>query len=306
MPDDDRGAPDRARAQRREERRRQIRRRRLTVGAVAAAAIVVVIVAIAAGSGGDTPAGKGERSDRRPSPDQSRAAAAADRTAVSSVLAYAPAIAKGGDRVKDIALTFDDGPGPDTAQILGILRRHHAPATFFVLGRSAETRVGRRTLPLLGGRDYPIGDHTMTHPPLASLGAAGQRAQISGQARLMERLGKGRPVLMRPPYGSFDATTLGLTRRERMLMVLWTADTKDFERPGKKQIVYTAVSAARPGAIILMHDGPDDRSQTVAALPRIILRLRQRGYRLVTIPQMLRENPPPRGQPTPRSLSGSS
>ena len=74
--------------------------------------------------------------------------------------------------------------------------------------------------------------------------------------------------------------------------------------PGKKQIIYTAVSAAQPGAIVLMHDGPTGRSQTAAALPRIITRLRQRHYKLVTVPQMMRENPPAQGTPVPTSLSG--
>jgi len=89
-----------------------------------------------------------------------------------------------------------------------------------------------------------------------------------------------------------------------MLGVLWTADTKDYEMPGKKQIIYTAVSAAQPGAIVLMHDGPTGRSETAEALPRIITRLRQRHYKLVTVPQMMRENPPARGTPVPTSLSG--
>ena len=89
-----------------------------------------------------------------------------------------------------------------------------------------------------------------------------------------------------------------------MLGVLWTADTKDYEMPGRKQIIYTAVSAAQPGAIVLMHDGPTGRSETAEALPRIITRLRQRHYKLVTVPQMMRENPPAQGTPVPTSLSG--
>src|SRR5215212_10061841 len=133
----------------------------------------------------------------------------------------------------------------------------------------------------------------------------GQRREISGLAHLLTSMGAPPPILFRPPFGSFNATTLGILQRERMLGVLWTADTKDYERPGKKQIIYTAVSAAQPGAIVLMHDGPSGRSQTAAALPRIIVRLRQRGYRLVTVPQMMRENPPPRGTPAPASLAGN-
>ena len=87
-------------------------------------------------------------------------------------------------------------------------------------------------------------------------------------------------------------------------MVLWSADTKDYARPGVAKIIYTAISGAQPGAIILMHDGGGDRSQTAAALPRIILRLRQRGFRLVTVAQLVADDPPSSRQPSPRPLSG--
>jgi peptidoglycan/xylan/chitin deacetylase (PgdA/CDA1 family) len=223
---------------------------------------------------------------------------------VERVIGYSPAIRKGGNRVKDLALTFDDGPGPDTPRIVAILRRYHVPATFFVLGRSAMTRAGRIGLRAERDGSFVVGDHTMTHPMLASLGEAAQQQEIVGQARLVRRLGAPRPIVFRPPYGSFNATTLAVLRREHMLGVLWTADTKDYEHPGKKQIIYTAVSAAQPGAIVLMHDGPSGRSETAEALPRIIVRLRQRHYKLVTVPRMMRENPPSRSQPVPTSLSG--
>jgi peptidoglycan/xylan/chitin deacetylase (PgdA/CDA1 family) len=289
-------------------RRKQVRRRRLVAVAVLLALVaLVVILATSRGGGGEArheaaqePGGR--IAGHRPHESISRE----DHAAVERVLAYTPAITKGGNRVKDMALTFDDGPGPETPRIVSILRRYHVPATFFVLGRSAMTRAGRSGLRAETGREFAIGDHTMTHPAMGSLPEAAQRREIGGQARLLHAMGKPRPILFRPPFGSFDATTLRLLRHERMLGVLWSADTKDFERPGRKQIIYTAVSAAQPGAIVLMHDGPSGRSETVAALPRIIVRLRRRPYKLVTVPQMMRENPPPHGQPVPTSLSGTS
>jgi peptidoglycan-N-acetylglucosamine deacetylase len=305
------------------ERRRQVRRRRLGALAVLAAALVVVVaivvVASSGGSSGSSGANAGSGASDKASARSSDAAARrraeerraggraptpAQRAAVASVLAYAPAIRKGGNKVKDVALTFDDGPGPDTPRIVSILNQYRAPATFFVLGNSAKTHAGGVGLRAEATGNFALGDHTMTHPMLASLGAAGQEREITEQARLLRAAGKPRPDLFRPPFGSFNATTLGVLKRERMLGVLWTADTKDYEQPGKKQIIYTAVSAAQPGAIILMHDGPQGRSETADALPRIIVRLRQRHYKLVTIPQMMRENPPARGTPVPTSLSG--
>jgi peptidoglycan/xylan/chitin deacetylase (PgdA/CDA1 family) len=288
-------------------RRRQVRRRR-AVAAFLLAAVVAIAAILASRGGGSSrheAAQAGNKLAAKPRGGHPRTAVSrADRVAVERVLAYTPAIRKGGNRVKDVALTFDDGPGPDTPRIVSILRRYHAPATFFLLGRSLATHAGRVGLQAEASGKFALGDHTMSHPMLAAFGEAGQRREIAGLAHLLRTMGRPRPIVFRPPFGSFNATTLRVLRQERMLDVLWTADTKDFERPGRKQIIYTAVSAAQPGAIVLMHDGPGGRSETAAALPRIIVRLRQRRYKLVTVPQMMRENPPPRGRSAPTSLSG--
>jgi peptidoglycan/xylan/chitin deacetylase (PgdA/CDA1 family) len=221
---------------------------------------------------------------------------------VDRVLGYTSYIRLGGTRRREVALTFDDGPGPYTRAILRVLRRFHAPATFFVIGRWA------RAYPQLVAEEardgFEIGDHTETHPFMAALPPALQEAQIAEAADAIHAAGAPYPRLWRPPYGSFDAATLQILRQLRMLMVLWSADTSDYARPGVRRIVYVAVSGAQPGAIILMHDGGGNRSQTVAALPRIIVRLRQRGFRLVTVAQLLADDPPPVGQPPPQPLAG--
>jgi peptidoglycan/xylan/chitin deacetylase (PgdA/CDA1 family) len=81
-----------------------------------------------------------------------------------------------------------------------------------------------------------------------------------------------------------------------MLMVLWTVDTNDYQLPGVDAIVDSALNGAKPGAIILMHDAGGNRSETVAALPMIIKGLRKRGYKLVTVPRLLLDNPAPANQ----------
>jgi len=209
------------------------------------------------------------------------------------------------DRIDDrgaVGLTFDDGPSQYTPKILGVLREMRATATFFVVGRSAATYPQLVAAEVRAG--YEVGDHTENHPPLALLSPTAQAAEIAEAAQAIHRAGALYPVLFRPPYGSFDHATLQILRAERLLMVLWSADTKDYTRPGVRKIVYTAVSGAQPGAIILMHDGGGGRAETVAALPRIIARLRQRGLRLVTVAQLLADDPPPTNQPPPHSLSG--
>ncbi len=159
--------------------------------------------------------------------------------------------------------------------LLAVLRREHAAATFFEIG--IRVREFPQITRLQARDGFAIGDHTEDHPPMGLLSSARQRAELIDGAQAIRVAGAPFPHLFRPPYGSFDQTTLGLLAQLRMLMVLWTVDTSDYTRPGVARIVYAALSGARPGAIILMHDGGGDRSQTIVALPRIIRGLRRRG-----------------------------
>jgi peptidoglycan/xylan/chitin deacetylase (PgdA/CDA1 family) len=197
-------------------------------------------------------------------------------------------------RAREIALSFDDGPSIYTPRILHVLAQRHVPATFFVIGREAKLYPRYVRAEAKAGNE--VGDHTETHPPMSALPAPEQRAQIVDAANAIRAAGAPSPVLWRPPYGVFNSITLSILHSLRMLMVMWTVDTSDYIRPGVSRIIHTALSGARPGAIILMHDGGGDRSETVAALPRIIYSLRKRGYRLVTVPQLLANDPPPRSQ----------
>ena len=194
--------------------------------------------------------------------------------------------------MREVALTFDDGPSPYTPAIIAILKRLHVPATFFQVGTSIARYPQFARTELETG--LGIGDHTVTHPFLAALSAQAQRAQIIDAARQIHMYGAPYPRLFRPPYESFDPTTVRLLRGDRMLMVLWSVDTRDFSRPGVGAIVATTFAEVRPGAIVLMHDGGGPRAQTVAALPRVIRGLRRRGYRLVTVGRLLLDDPPAR------------
>ena len=149
-----------------------------------------------------------------------------------------------------------------------------------------------------------VGDHTEGHPKLGLLPRPQQRDQIVSQAEWLHKLGAPRPRLFRPPFGSFDARTFRVLRHNRMLMVLWSVDTNDYRQPGVKVIVRRALQGTKPGAIILLHDGGGARSQTIAALPEIVKKLRERHLKLVTVPQLMLDDPPPRGQPLPHYLSG--
>jgi peptidoglycan/xylan/chitin deacetylase (PgdA/CDA1 family) len=222
--------------------------------------------------------------------------------AVSSVLAYTPFVRAGGSHGREVALTFDDGPGPYTPQVLSVLERFHVHATFFAIGRM-ERYFSASTTRAIEDGDV-IGDHTEDHPALGRLSRHDQREQLLEQIARVELLGGKRPTLFRPPYGSFNATTLAELKAMHLLMVLWSVDTGDYLQPGVPAIVERALAGAHPGAIILMHDAGGVRTQTVAALPQIIRGLKSRGYRIVTVPQLLMDDPPAPGQPLPTSLGG--
>jgi peptidoglycan/xylan/chitin deacetylase (PgdA/CDA1 family) len=226
----------------------------------------------------------------------------AENRAVDRVLSYTPVVTAGGSKGNEVALTFDDGPGPYTERLVGVLNDLHVHATFFAVGVEERYFSGGTLLELRFGD--AVGDHTETHPMMARLSRHDQHEELFEQIARIELLGGPRPRLFRPPYGSFDATTFKELRAMHLLMVLWSTDTRDFALPGAQTIVQSALAGAHPGAIILMHDAGGDRSETIAALPAIIAGLRRRGLHPVTIPRLMLDDPPLPGQPIPKSLAG--
>jgi peptidoglycan/xylan/chitin deacetylase (PgdA/CDA1 family) len=278
-------------------------RLRRGIAAVVLALLLALIIALS-GSGhhGSTPSA-GAHAGALP-----RSAAAQppqpidDEGAVSATLAYTPFVTEGSREKRDIALTFDDGPGPYTPQVLSVLEAAHVRATFFAIGRM-ERYFGAVTAQQLRDGDV-IGNHTENHPFLARLSAREQHEEMFEQSVRLELQGAPRPRLFRPPYGSFNATTMRVLQSLKMLMVLWSVDTGDYQQPGASVIVQRALAGAKPGGIILLHDGGGTRTQTIEALPAIIHGLRSQGYHLVTVPQLLADDPPPRGLPLPPAATG--
>jgi peptidoglycan-N-acetylglucosamine deacetylase len=288
---------------RRAARARQLRRRRLTlVGAVLGALALIIVLIVVLSGGSSSSEQQGSSASASGARDQHGSTSAEYRResrAISRVLSYTPFVSRGSPRKREIALTIDDGPGPLTPQFVRTLQRLHVPATFFVVGQQLNT-FDRGLRDAVRAR-FPIGDHTEQHQNLPTLPSGLQAKAVQDAALRIRSYGVPYPRLFRPPAGAFDAATLQVLRRHRMLAVLWTVDTEDFTRPGTRAIVQRAVDGARNGAIILMHDGGGDRSQTLAALPAIVHRLRARGYQLVTVPQMLLHDPPSRRQARPLS-----
>ena len=243
----------------------RIRRRRL--GAAIAVAVAVIAIALAIALSGSRPRGAASSASTHrlatvpatPTPDTLED----QDKAVSSVLAYTPFVREGGASGRDVALTFDDGPGPYTPAVLNVLEHEHAHATFFAIGRM-ERYFSAASVREINDGDV-IGDHTENHPMLAKLSAHEQYEELFEQIARIELLGGPRPRLFRPPYGSFNATTFHELAQLHLLMVLWSVDTNDYQQPGVTAIVQSVIAGAKPGAIFLMHDGGGDRSETIAA-----------------------------------------
>jgi peptidoglycan/xylan/chitin deacetylase (PgdA/CDA1 family) len=282
----------------------RFRRRRL--GAVAALVVLIVVLIVVlsgshhsgAVSASTPPSGVAASALKPPPIDELRRG----ERGIGAVLAYTPFVKEGGAQGRDVALTFDDGPGPYTPEVLNVLEREHAPATFFVIGQEIHDFASSTEREIHDG--FVIGDHTENHPMMAQLSKHDQGEQLFEQAARIELLGGRKPSLFRPPYGSFNATTFHLLAQMHMLMVLWSVDTDDYELPGVEAIVNHVLEGAKPGAIFLMHDAGGNRSETVAALPLIIHKLRARGFHLVTVPRLMANDPPPHGLPLPTSLTG--
>jgi peptidoglycan/xylan/chitin deacetylase (PgdA/CDA1 family) len=285
----------------------RVHRRRRGGAALGLIAIVALLI-VAVGSRGGPVHAKTRRTiphapiHHASAAELAAASTLAEQRAIDSVLAYTPALRSGGSNGHEVALTFDDGPGPYTPRLVATLDKLHVQATFFAIGEQ-ERYFSAGTIAELKSGDV-VGDHTETHPMMATLSAHDQYEELFEQIARIELLGGPRPRLFRPPYGSFDATTFKQLRRLHLLMVLWSVDTSDYTLPGVSAIVRTALAGAKPGAIILMHDGGGNRAQTIAALPAIVNGLRKRGLRPVTIPKLLEDDPPPHGLALPTNLSG--
>jgi peptidoglycan/xylan/chitin deacetylase (PgdA/CDA1 family) len=187
--------------------------------------------------------------------------------------------ATAGHRV--IALTFDDGPGPFTPQVLSVLERDQVPATFFEIGD--EVARYPQYSKMVAAAGFPVESHTWSHPDLTKLSASDVAAQIDMTQTEIQAVTGTTPQCVRPPYDAWNAGVLSQIAARGLTTMSYSVDPKDWTLPGVQAIADNVVGAAFPGAVVDMHDAGGDRSQTVAALPQIITRLRAMGYSFVSI-----------------------
>jgi peptidoglycan/xylan/chitin deacetylase (PgdA/CDA1 family) len=205
---------------------------------------------------------------------------------VSVVPPYTTVLGWTGDG-KVAYLTFDDGPGPATGQMLDILAAKGVQATFCVVGRrvAENTEMIRRIV----AAGHTVCNHSWDHPTgfdtLAPDVLAGQIGRT--QDAVIQATGVT-PRYLRAPEGRFGdpaGSVHQAAQQARTLLLGWGVDSKDWTKPGAAAIVSIVLGAVSPGAIILLHDaGGADRQQTLEALPGVIDGLRAAGYTLLPLP----------------------
>lgn len=189
---------------------------------------------------------------------------------------------------KLIALTFDDGPNPVyTPQILDLLQQYQAKATFFVLGK----RV--KMFPAIAIREvnegHEIANHTFDHHFLKNYPPEQLVEEIRQTQEVIFDITEQMPNVFRPPGGFYNDALLHSMKEDKLTVVMWSwyQDTKDWKKPGTDKIVQTVLNNVHNGDIILFHDLEGDCSQTVEALKRILPELQQRGYRFLTVSDLI-------------------
>jgi len=199
----------------------------------------------------------------------------------------------GSPRIPEVALTFDDGPSLYTPGILAVLTQYHVQATFFCVGLEVASYPG---IILQEVRDGDaVENHTYDHSDLTTLSPSGIQSELNHTSQLIQGAGAPAPTLLRPPYGAMSISMLNTSIDSHYSVALWSVDAQDWAVPGVNKIVQNIFDPTSDGsylgngAIILMHDGGGDRSETVQALPRIIQNLQADGYRFVTVPQLIQD-----------------
>ena len=188
-----------------------------------------------------------------------------------------------------VAMTFDDGPSAEnTPRLLEMLKQRNIKATFFLIGQNVASNpdLVRRIL----AEGHEVGNHSWTHPQLSKLSDQRVSFEITKTQDAIKDASGFTPTLLRPPYGA-------ITSRQRewienqfgLSIILWSVDPFDWKRPGASVITQRILTQARPGAIILSHD---IHKQTVDAMPATLDGLMRKGFKFLTVSQLIALNKP--------------
>lgn len=187
---------------------------------------------------------------------------------------------------KVIALTFDDGPHKKyTPEILDVLSKYDAKATFFIVGENAEKNPELALR--IHDENHELAIHTYTHPFKTNV--SNLIKEIKQTHATIYGITGYSPVLFRPVEGQYTDAMIDAIHKEGYKVVMWSwhLDTFDWKSPGEKKIINTVLKGAKPGSVVLFHDGGGNREQTIKALKKVLPELEKQGYKFVTISELL-------------------
>lgn len=184
---------------------------------------------------------------------------------------------------KYVALTFDDGPSAKvTPQVLAILKKYGARATFFMLGSQVDYYPDLVKQVAMEGHE--IGNHSNSHPDLTKLSGQQLKQQIAGTNKKIKELVGKEPTALRPPYGAFNDHVKAAAQENNMSIVLWSVDSVDWKNRNAKTINQIIQRDVASGSVVLMHD---IHPTTADALPELLAGLQKEGYEFVTVSELL-------------------
>lgn len=183
-----------------------------------------------------------------------------------------------------IALTFDDGPSPETTpKLLKILSDRGVKATFFVVGKMAAAYPD--VLKQIAAQGHEIGNHSWSHPILPKIKLPDADRQIEDTNAAIENATGTKPKIMRPPYGAMTpALRKHIEEKYGLSLIYWSVDPLDWKYKDSKKVHDVIVSHTQPGGIVLAHD---IHPTTVAAMPSVIDDLKAKGFKFVTVSELI-------------------
>lgn len=183
-----------------------------------------------------------------------------------------------------VALTFDDGPSAtNTPRLVRILKRVHAPATFFMVGQ--QVAAAPAAARLVGKSGFLVGNHSYRHQNMTTQTRAQIRTTLRATERRLRATGLHPTDLMRPPFGAIDRHVRRAVRSVGLVPVLWDVDSQDWSGGSRRAIARRVLAGLRPNQsnIVLQHDGAPGSAASIAAVPRVVRVARNRGYCFVAL-----------------------
>lgn len=199
-------------------------------------------------------------------------------------------IKKGNENEKVIALTFDDGPDEVfTPQVLDILKKYNVKATFFLIGEKVP--YNKKIVKREKEEGHEIGNHTFTHINASKKTYEEIEEEITKTQEAIKDVTGEYPTLFRPPYRALSRDLCKIVKEKNMNIVLWSnIDVRDWSNPGVNNMVNTIESKVENGNIIILHDYNtvrNNKSQTIQTLEIVIPKLKEQGYKFVTISELM-------------------